>query len=445
MTKTITVKIAPRTLLFATVLVFMGAQQSFGIPVFARTYKTSCLTCHVAPPKLTPFGEAFRLNGFQIPDDDGESVKEEPLVLGADAYKLVWPKAVWPGSIPGTIPLSFRAKTGFDFSKADTVYTSSFVPPTLQIMLAGTMGEDISFAVGAHLFDRGEFGSMDRLYLQFNNMFSSVVPDYLLYLKVGQFVPEMVPFISNHRSLTLTPYAFNTYTPSFGSGFVAEHGHGDASFGIESFQIGAELSGIVFDRIRYVAGVVGGNGPNALDDNNAKDFYGRIAGKIGGKALSKGGDVASQTGENWVDNSLQLGVFGYKGAKKNVGYISPKDLEFFRVGGDFSLNYGNLNLYGGAIFGQDQHVDKMEDHIGIEEYNLLFAEAAYIVFPWLIPVVRYEQANPTGEPSFGRTIASITVLLHANAKLIAEVPVDIPANIYDARFQQMRLGVDYSF
>jgi hypothetical protein len=416
-------------------------QNTMAVPVFARLYKTSCLTCHVAPPKLTPFGEAFRLNGYQIPEDDGESVKEEPLAMAAEAYKKVWPKAVWPGAVPGTVPLSFRAKSGMEASREDTVWAPSFVPPTLQIMLAGTLGEDVTFFAGAHLFELGKLGSVDRFFLQFDNLFDFILPAHLMYLKVGQFVPELVPFTSNHRSLTLTPYAFNTYDPSFGRAFAGEHAHGGPSFGIETFQIGVEINGIALGRLRYVAGLVNGSGPNTLDDNPAKDFYGRLAYKIGGKALAKGGDVASQTGQNWIDNSLQVGFFGYKGAKKNIGFESPDILDFYRFGGDFNLNLWNLNLYGGVIAGGNEHVDDIEQQVGMEPYLLFFTEADYLLLPWLMPVIRYERAKLGEEASFGRVVSSLTVLIRANTKLIIESPVDFP----DPHFQRLQLGLDYSF
>ena len=44
------------------------------IPAFARKYKTSCMTCHVAYPKLNAFGEAYRLNGYQIPESTPDHV-----------------------------------------------------------------------------------------------------------------------------------------------------------------------------------------------------------------------------------------------------------------------------------------------------------------------------------------------------------------------------------
>ena len=37
------------------------------IPYFARKYRVACSQCHVAPPKLNAFGEAFLAGGYQMP------------------------------------------------------------------------------------------------------------------------------------------------------------------------------------------------------------------------------------------------------------------------------------------------------------------------------------------------------------------------------------------
>ena len=428
-------------MLFLVTLIFIGwPRDCRAIPVFARVYQTSCVTCHVAPPKLTPFGEVFRQNGYEIPNDDGESVKEEPQKLGADAYKRVWPKAIWPGAIPGKIPLAFRGRTGFSLMQTDSGVYTHFIPPTLQLLMAGTLGEHLTFFVGAHLFDAGELGSVDRFYLQFDNILSSVIPPHLLFLRAGQFIPEMVPFLSNHRSLTLTPYAMNTYDASLGNTFSAGHAHGESSFGIENLQIGAELSGVVAQRLRYVAGIVNGSGPNALDNNQAKDFYGRLSYKFGGMSFTDPGGIVAQSGKNWVEQSLVVGVFGYKGAKPNAGYVRPKDLDFYRVGGDLSLSLWDLNLFGGFIRGVDEKV--VGTRLGTAEYNLFFAEANCVVFPWLIPVVRYEQAlADTIANGPRRLVANLTFLVRANVKIVAEVPVDVVTR----KVQRLEIGTDVSF
>ena len=52
-------------LLFSAAL--LAPRSGYTIPAFARKYQTSCQTCHVAIPTLTPFGEAFRQNGYRFP------------------------------------------------------------------------------------------------------------------------------------------------------------------------------------------------------------------------------------------------------------------------------------------------------------------------------------------------------------------------------------------
>jgi hypothetical protein len=222
---------------------FLLFEDCAAIPAFARKYKTSCITCHTVYPKLNPFGEAYRINGYQFPEDDLEKIKEEQLALGSEAYKRVWPDAVWPNSIPANHPFSVRGRMGFVVEKEDGTTSSEFGRPALQVLAAGTMGEDITIFAGAHLFEDGEVGSIDRFFLKLDNMLTGIFPERFLYLRIGQFIPEVVPFASHHRGLTNSAYAFNTYAPSLGSSFVAGHLHGGGPFGIENFQLGIDANG----------------------------------------------------------------------------------------------------------------------------------------------------------------------------------------------------------
>src|SRR5476649_522999 len=89
-------------------LVLMPAPKAVAIPAFARKYQTACQTCHSNFPELNDFGEAFKKNGFKFPKDDETFVKEPPVLLGAEAQRENFPKVIYPGEIPGTIPISFR-------------------------------------------------------------------------------------------------------------------------------------------------------------------------------------------------------------------------------------------------------------------------------------------------------------------------------------------------
>src|SRR5579864_3566964 len=86
---------------FGVVLVLGTAARADAVPAFARKYQTSCQTCHAMFPKLNAFGEAFRLRGYRMPGQTDAMVKEKPVSLGAEAYKRLWPEAIWPGEISG--------------------------------------------------------------------------------------------------------------------------------------------------------------------------------------------------------------------------------------------------------------------------------------------------------------------------------------------------------
>src|SRR3990172_9491324 len=101
----------------ATFVTLVMTQDASAIPAFARKYKTSCLTCHVMPPKLNAFGEAYRLNGYQIPEGDVPHIKDEPLVTAAPAWKEAWPQANWPGWIPGSPPIALRLQVDTQTTK----------------------------------------------------------------------------------------------------------------------------------------------------------------------------------------------------------------------------------------------------------------------------------------------------------------------------------------
>lgn len=416
---------------------FVLPERALAIPAFSRKYGTSCATCHVGFPKLTPFGEAFRMGGFIWPDfGEEDNTKETPVSLGAKSYKRVWPKAIWPADIPATAPISFRVRQTLSIVSEDGKAYTEFSQPALQMMAGGTIGEDISFYAGAHLFEEGKAGSLDRIYLKLDNMLDNTLPHNALNLRIGQFVPEIVPFISNHRSLTLTAYAFNTYAPSQGSSFGVGHAHGSGPFGIEQFQLGLEVSGVLKSRLRYVIGLLNGNGV-ADDNNSAKDAFFRLAYKRGGLAYdgTSEGVIYDDRGNNWSEKSMSLGVFGYYG----TGVSENNDVSIIRLGADINISYRDFNLFGGFITGTDEEYHSGE--LLEESYNLMFSEINYMFYPWLVGVVRYEQANPEDMDAVKRIVPHITALYTANVKFILEAPIVLG----DTDNLHIQVGMDFAF
>ena len=140
--------------LTAFVSLFFGqTTRTFGIPAFARKYQTACATCHNNYPELNDFGEAFKKNGFKFPKDDETFVKEVPVLLGAKAQREAFPKAVYPGEIPGSLPLGFRYSGFATYSSKQPLSigflprTDLFVPNTFTLIAAGSLGPTLSFWV----------------------------------------------------------------------------------------------------------------------------------------------------------------------------------------------------------------------------------------------------------------------------------------------------------
>src|SRR6185369_17469254 len=110
------VKRATRKLVLASTLgiaafVLLGLGRPAGaVPVFSRKYQTSCQTCHAIFPKLNPFGEAFRLNGYRMPLETEEQIKQKPVSLGAEAYERIWPAMVYPSDLPAYAPFAMNVK-----------------------------------------------------------------------------------------------------------------------------------------------------------------------------------------------------------------------------------------------------------------------------------------------------------------------------------------------
>src|SRR5713226_9291358 len=112
-------------------LMTLASPPAKAIPAFSRKYQTSCSTCHNNFPELNDFGEAFKKNGFKFPKNDETFVKEPPVLLGAKAQKEAFPKAIYPGEIPGGIPIGFRYSGNFQYnSKQPLALGKTFLPRT---------------------------------------------------------------------------------------------------------------------------------------------------------------------------------------------------------------------------------------------------------------------------------------------------------------------------
>jgi hypothetical protein len=457
--------VSVRSRLVAAAGLVVLAAPAHAIPAFARKYRTSCQTCHTAYPKLNPFGQAFRLRGYRMPEETEDMVKEVPVPLGAPSYKKLWPDAVWPGDIPGTVPFSLSTDFAVNTSRStnedgesETVKGDFSFPEEVALLSGGTLGETMSFFGEVIFVQEVADGSLETGAEVEHAQFHVNGPwgtGPALNLKIGRFMPELSQAFG-HGPLLVTgdaPAVFHMYNPigvGGGSGLGEEGGGIAVPHGVD----GLEVYGVVHHRFLYSAGLANGIGPgaNSFDGNNSKDLFGRVACKIGGLALDGNGYVPSD--KNWRERSIQIGAFAYRGNGR--GIFLPADSEeqvledrtFYRVGADVNLYLQDLNLIAGYVHGRDTLAtyDVTDEGRAFTEqgdstYKAWFAEGDYVIKPWLHGALRYEWLRPAhqGAPDVKRITPNLTALIRANVKAYVEYQRSLGASgnytlVADLRF-----------
>jgi hypothetical protein len=423
----------------------MTTPRASAIPAFSRKYQTSCSTCHSDYPELNDFGEAFKKNGFKFPKDDETFVKEPPVLLGAKAQKEAFPKALYPGEIPGSVPVAFRYSGNFTYNSRQPVTagflprTDLFVPNTFTIIGAGSLGPSLSFWVDNDISAGGANGSagLGDGYLKFNDLGHYVhLPKDALNVRVGQFELDL-PF-TQARTINLTQY--DIYSEASIAGLPGTTNN-PFVFGIP--QRGIEIGGYPNDgNFEWSVALVNGSNNNAAM-RNTKDIYVRVSQRFNlERDASERKDVqaAGPTGPR-DHTSVRFGGFYYYGQNElNVddslfpGFGILRE-PFYRVGGDVRFRYRNFELYGLGMYGRDQNLMLNGSATAFQPATHVtfaggFGQAQYWIYPWMIALMRYDFVNsPTDEqngltPSIFATTATrnrfspgIQLLVRANIKV----------------------------
>ncbi len=381
------------------------------IPSFARKYKTSCSTCHEAVSKRNAFGEAFRRNGYFLPIDDAQKIKEKPVKLGAEEWKELWPEAIWPGVLPESFPLAAYAQLRITDSVRTfrgNSRTEFNMPRDLVFLFGGAFGEDVAFfgEWAAYMEGQNALG-LFRFFFQFNSVAG---PSNLLNIRVGKFEPGITDGYTGTQRLTVSfPITLRYDATGFWKSSNA--------------QAGLEVNGIIQNRIYYAAGVVNGENKTVNDPTDRKDYYGRLAYQFGGAGFNGKDTSYMYAYSNESEKSLTLGVYGYWGVRSNIPLtaISTYNNNFNRFGADVGLHLNRLDILGGLIAGKD---DSPEKDLEPLKSVASFVEGNYKIYPWLIGALRLEKANSwknnEDRDKYICLIPNITLLYRANIRLSAE-------------------------
>lgn len=437
--------------LLVAALILLDTAPAGAVPAFARKYQTSCQTCHTIFPKLNPFGQAFRLNGYFMPKETAEQVKQQPISLGAESYERIWPEMVFPNDLPAYVPLAVNTKMEDIYSSSadgegrQIVHNDFQFPQEVNLFAAGTLGRTFSFFGELTWAERPDGGSDVEIEHARLDVLSVFGPDHLVNFRIGKLAPNLYDGFQEMWLMTDngvdTLFNFNPIGFRGGTG-LAEDGGGVS---LPQRARAIEMYGVAAHRFFYVVGVdqpIGPGGPNGtFGSNSRKDFYARVDYKIGGMGLDGDTTGVKLPPENWRETSLRVGVLGYTGDGKDVNFdvtdadgneFKMQDKRYNRIGAFASLYLGDLNLFGVALHGTDQLQLRDKDTLDIlsenkRTYDAWFAQADYVIKPPFQVSARYENlrvADPS-VPTIRTLNANFSVLIRANIKAMLEYHRDL--------------------
>jgi hypothetical protein len=434
-------------LVAALCVYFGGIKSAHAVPSFARKYKTSCVTCHTVFPKLNPFGEAFRRNGFRFPSKDGsvdsDNVQAETLALGQDEYKKLFPNSVWPDSITQAVPLSVLVMAGAPINlpnteahdmAQNTFAWNEFVGEAA-IFAAGSFTDTLTYFFELSIADGGI--EAEHAFLEWSDI---VGPRHAVNLMVGKFMPTLTSF-GGHSS-----YVFDhPMLPGESIGMLYNDSAAEdpltMAFG---HPIGLELNGVLAHYFDYSLGWMASGVAEEMDFTtpNSQDAYAHIGVKLCGMTLDGEGRCGAQIADPkkpWAETSVTLDAFGYHGLRRinantDPAGPNPKDDKFNTIGGDVNIQLGSLGLISGVEY--EHHSDPYAGDPGdpaavppvpptdvtdSADAIMQFNELSYVVFPWLVPAVRTEytriNTNQGGHPSLLRVMPTVAMLINPNLKV----------------------------
>ncbi len=460
-------------------LVLAAVPNSYAIPPFSRQYGTSCSTCHIDFPKLNDFGKAFKDAGFKFPKNDEDFIKIPPVMLGAPAQKELWPKTIYPGTIPGIPQIGLRMNTFFQVYSQNRnnfappsegspgIPRTDFQPGLFSIFTAGNFGDGIAFWVDDDISVGGanSNGGLGDGYIKFVDLGRLLkLPKDSLSVRVGQFEIDL-PF-SQARSWNLSgwdiydeanfgaanglgPGVNNTFafsTPGQGVEISGGHNYGGYHYSLAVLNQNTTGTTAAGANVSPVVGI--------FSDSNFKDIYGRFQYRFNlEKDPASRHDIQAAGATGPRDHTyLQFGTYYFYGrsVQRVNGETSTLTARepFYRTGGDFSFNYRTFNLFGLYMYGRDQNQILNSGGTGLmtapaAHFNGGFLEADYLALPWLMTIMRYDRVQSTADfltsnnyfspesATRNRITPGVQFLIHANIKASFEYQIRPPQAGFD--------------
>jgi hypothetical protein len=420
-------RLAPLFPLLATFLLLVAPRAAHAIPAFARKYETSCLTCHTVYPKLNPFGEAFRRNGYRFPGVDSDFIKQAQIALGQEANKKTFPSTVWPSSIPGGSVLAIGANgqvVGYPDPKASVPranpglrFTFDDLVAEAHVWAGAALDDTITLWAEVTFSATDGTVSVEHAQVLFNDL---VGPKHAVNLVVGRGFPTLTSF-GPHSSYLGDILITN-------APITGIYGISTDPFVLVDDYNGAELNGVLGGRFSWSAGV--SNGKNSFTTKfSSQNFYGHLGWKLGGLRLDgEGSQGPKDAMRPWAETSLTLDLFAYRSVEHgsfasppSPAVVVPDDSATYGAHVRGQLGSAELNL--GGYFQDHDHasVNAAGDFPRVKA-DVEWGELSYVVYPWMVPAVRVERIGlmPSGAPNASdlHVMPGIAFLIRANVKAV---------------------------
>jgi hypothetical protein len=369
-------------LILASLALEFVPQSAEAIPAFARRYKLSCTTCHVAIPRLNDFGEMFAGNGYQMPGDD---FADQSIDTGDEKLLLM-----------DRVPLAIRVDSFYRTRTDTNVKADLQTPFAIKLLSSAPIKKNISYYFYFFFNERGNVSGVEDAFIYFNDGYEGVDLD----LRIGQFQVTDVLFAREQR---LTFQDFTYYVTAVS----------DSNFRLTYDRIiEVKYNFDVTDNLGMgiVAAVADGNGIGTADNDrnfdsdNFKNYYGKVSFDYEGQSV---------------------GMYGYKG-KENNG--SGVDNDFFRIGPDFSFTFfDDWDVWGNYLYGKDSNPQFVSNNTtDVVSWGFFAGITHPFSEDWILSLL-YNKVKVSGRQDLNAdTItANISYMLMRNFKLMLEFTGDI--------------------
>ena len=355
----------------------LASESLYAIPAFARKYRMSCKTCHMAVPKLKPYGDEFAGNGFELTDQEAPRFYVD---TGDDRLSLI-----------RDFPIAVRMDGFINYNDFADKRSDIQTPYLMKILSGGSLTKNLAYYFYFYMDERGEVVGVEDAYIMFNNLLGEDLDIYL-----GQFQISD-PLFKRELRLTLEDYM------------------------IYKINVGESRKNLAYDRgimVTYglptgtdlIFELLNGNGLSEADEvrnfdsDKYKDVMGRISQDIG--------------------EYLRIGAFAYYGREKSAGIVNRTWL----AGPDLTISSGENSRFELNL----QYVERRDDNplfisFGAKEIKTKGLIGEMVIAPqgdesdvFLVGLVNWIDSN-IDELDYKSLTGHLSYILRRNVRLVGEV------------------------